>query len=317
MFETSDFSKLPEFGIGHATSIEDGTGVTVIIPKGGATASCEILGGGPATRETDLLNPEKMIQKVHAVCLCGGSAMGLEAACGVARHLQSKKIGFKCGPAYIPIVPAASIFDLRYSNSIFPDVEMGITACKNALENLEKNEEVQTGCVGVGTGATVGMKGLLKKPMKSGFGMSCLSLGKLQVAAATVVNSLGNVVGENQSFLAGLDDENAYKNLFKAVNLKAKVSNPQNTTLSVVMTNANITKTACKKVAQVAHDGFARAIFPVHLQLDGDSIFVLASSKYKADTDAISTMAAKAVELSIRNAVESATDLLGMKGLSS
>lgn len=319
MFKETTLCELPEFGIGHATNKEAGTGVTVVLNKEGFVGSCDIRGGGPATRETDCLDPEKMIQEVHAIALCGGSALGLEAASGVARVLASKKIGFKCGKSYIPIVPAASVFDLSYGDEVFPDVEMGKQACEEALLCLADKKHVTRtlqGCIGAGTGVTVGLKGFGAKPEKSGIGINVLKFGKIVVGAITTVNCIGNVYNQDGTFLAGTEKQLLEKAFFQILNVGAKFQNPQNTTLSVVVTNASLSKASCKKVSQVAHDGIARAIFPVHTQMDGDSIFTLASGKFRADVDVVSTMAAKVVENSIRSAVTHAPSMLGLKGLS-
>lgn len=314
MFDVNDKEKISEFGIASVTNSDAGTGVTVIVNKQGATCSCDVRGGGPATRETDLLSPEKMVQKAHAIALCGGSAMGLEAASGVARALREKKIGYAAGKEIIPIVPAASIFDMNYGKAEFPDVSMGEEAARLAIENIGVKDLPERGNVGAGAGASVGIKGLPKKPMKSGVGYHCVSLGKLKVSALTVVNALGNVYDAQGNFMAGVEGD-TLKNAFTALNLKEKITPGTNTTLSVVMTNAKISKTACNKVAQVAHDGYARAIFPVHTQNDGDAIFVMASDKVKADVDVVSVMAVEAVEGAIRDSVLSACGALGLKGL--
>lgn len=316
MFDVNITDKIAEFGIGHVTNSDAGTGVTVIINKAGATCSCDVRGGGPATRETDLLHPEKMVQKAHAVVLSGGSAMGLESASGVARELRDQKIGYPAGKQIIPIVPAACIFDMNYGKPEFPDVEMGRECAKLAIANIGSTEAPERGNVGVGAGASVGIKGMPTKPMKSGVGYACVALGKLKVAALCVVNALGNVYDTDGTFMAGVEGD-ALKNAMKAMNLKEKITPGTNTTLCCVMTNAKISKTVCNRVAQVAHDGYARAIFPVHTQNDGDSIFVMASDKVKADVDVVSVMAVEAVEAAIRDAVKSSTDALGLKGMAS
>lgn len=317
LFDLKIDEKIADFGIGHATDNDALTGVSVVVCKEGAVCSCDVRGGGPATRETDLLSPEKMVERVHAIVLSGGSAFGLEAASGVARVLRDEKIGFRAGTEIVPIVPAACIFDLGVGKCVFPDVEMGKEGARNALDNVGKTQAPGVGVVGAGAGASVGLKGVpLVSPMKSGIGYSFASFGKLKVSALTVVNALGNVYESNGDFLAGIENEKTMIAAFKAMNVKSKFGGVKNTTLSVVMTNAKATKSMCKKVACCSHDGYARSINPVHTQNDGDAVFVMASDKVAADVDVISVMAAEVVEESIREAVRHAKSVAGLVGLS-
>lgn len=315
MFDKCEITDIKGFGIGHATNFSAATGVTTIVAEKAAKCSCDIRGGGPATRETDLLSPEKMIQGVNAIVLSGGSAFGLESASAAARVLSEHKMGFDSVGNIIPIVPSACIFDLGIGNSIDSYLELGKIATENAIANINSSTPPASGNVGVGAGATVGMKGLPKKPMKSGVGFATFSFGKVKVGACVVVNALGNVYTENGEFLAGFDDEKTLKRIYQAFNLKSKVTKRENTTLACIITNADVSKSQCKKVSQVAHDGFARAIRPVHTQMDGDATFVMASGKVKADVDVVSMMAAQACEEAIRNAVKSAKSTLGFNGL--
>ncbi|MDO4841276.1 MAG: P1 family peptidase [Phoenicibacter congonensis] len=307
---------IPGFGIGHATDSDAGTGVSVVVCKEGAACSCDIRGGGPATRETDLLQPEKMVEKVHAIVLSGGSALGLDASCGVAKVLREEGFGFRVGEEVVPIVPAACIYDLNFATNKIPDQDMAIEACVAALANAETKIVPETGCVGAGAGACVGFRSIPGyTPMKSGIGYSVVKFGKVKVAALTVVNALGNVYNDDGTFLAGVSNPKKMKNAFKLMNMKNKLDAVTNTTLSVVMTNAKFTKTECKKIATCANDGFARAINPVHTQNDGDSIFVMSKGKIRADVDVVSTMAAEVVANSIRDAVKSAVSCHGLTGL--
>lgn len=315
MFTECDISEIKGFGIGHATNAEAATGVTVVVAEKAARCSCDVRGGGPATRETDLLAPEKMIQGVNAIAFSGGSAFGLEAACGCARVLQKHKMGFNSVGNIIPIVPSACIFDLGIGSTIDNYIGLGELATENAIRNINSKTPPEAGNVGVGAGATVGMKGLPKKPMKSGVGFAAYSCSSLKVGACVVVNALGNVYKENGEFLSGFDDEKTLKKVFQAFNLKAKVTKRENTTLACIITNADLSKSQCKKVASVAHDGYARAIRPVHTQMDGDAAFVMASGKVKADVDVVSMMAADACEAAIRNAVMTAKSSFGFEGL--
>lgn len=315
MFTKCDICEIKGFGIGHATDIKAATGVTVIVAEKAARCSCDVRGGGPATRETDLLSPEKMIQGVNAITLSGGSAFGLEASSGTARVLQEHKMGFNSIGNIIPIVPSACIFDLGIGSVIDSYTELGKQACEHAIQNINSKSNPESGNVGIGAGATVGMKGLPKKPMKSGIGFAAYSFGNLKVGACVVVNALGNVYARTGEFLAGFDDEKTLKKIYQAFNLKSKVTKRENTTLCCIITNADISKSQCKKVASVTHDGYARAIRPVHTQMDGDAAFVMASGKVKADVDVVSMMAAEACEDAIRDAVMSAKSCFGFQGL--
>lgn len=313
MFETADFSNLPSFGVGHAQNAKALTGCTVIVAPDGAACSVDVRGGGPATRETDLLSPEKMIQKIHAVVLSGGSAFGLESACGAMEVLAERKIGFSLGTAFVPIVPAACIFDLLIGQPIWPDKAMGAEATLQALESQSKNAaNLAQGSVGAGTGATVGKLGTPEQAMKSGFGWSGLRLGDIVVVVCVAVNALGNVKDRQGNWIAGVHDENGnvidpYLALASRMASQSAQS-PQsdastNTTIGAVLTNANLTKAECKKVSQVTHDAYARAIVPVHTQNDGDAIFTLASGETEADVDLIGIMATEAMQQAIINAV--------------
>lgn len=307
MFDRASFSDLPAFGVGHSTWEEAVTGCTVFVAPEGATCGVDVRGGGPATRETDLLSPEKMVEEVHAVCLSGGSAFGLEASCGVMEKLASEGIGFKIATATVPIVPGACIFDLLIGEDRWPTKEMGFEAASRALASCGNDPEC--GSVGVGTGATVGKMGLPEQAMKSGFGFFGLRAGDLVVIANVVVNALGNVVSEDGGWLAGVNEGGKVVDPLEAfakvqATMQAQQASPcPNTTLGVILTNAKLTKAQATKVSQVAHDGYARAIFPVHTQNDGDAIFTMASNEVEAQTDMVSILAAKAMEEAIRVAV--------------
>ncbi len=326
MFNKADLSQLEDFGIGHAQNNDWITGCTVVYAHGGATCSVDVRGGGPATRETDLLKPENMVQKVNAVCLSGGSAFGLEATCGVMECLQEQHIGFQAGPTVVPIVPGACIFDLPIGESKWPNKQMGYEACQHAIEAQRLNfSTVEQGNVGAGTGATVGKLGDPTRQMKSGFGFSCLHYGELAVAAVVVVNAKGNVMSADNTPLAGyIDNAGNVSNPIDSVIEFAKVANPfsdtnagsiSNTTIGCVLANAKLDKAQCLKVSQMTHDAYARAIKPVHTLGDGDTIFTLASGRTQADTDLVGVIATEAMEEAIRNAVLSAKSLGGFTGL--
>ncbi len=326
LFQEATFQDLPAFGIGHFTDEEALTGCTVIVAPEGAAGSVDVRGGGPATRETDLLEPEKMIQLVHAVVLSGGSAFGLESACGVAEELSGRGVGFPIAGACVPIVPAACLFDLPVGQPRWPGKQAGAAACRAALEfHAGERPPVSQGNVGAGTGATVGKMGDPARAMKGGFGWAGVRLGELAVVACAAVNAAGNVNDGEGGWLAGtLGEDGAVCDPLSAfaswqarqVQGGASEEAPgacANTTIGCVLTNAALTKTQCRKVAQVAHDGYARAIFPVHTQGDGDAVFVLASGPVPADVDVVSIMAAEAMERAIRSGVAHARGAAGLR----
>ncbi|MDD3278705.1 MAG: P1 family peptidase [Lachnospiraceae bacterium] len=301
--------------IGHAQDYEGATGCTVIISEQGAVTGVDIRGGGPASRECALLNPLAANDGVHAILLSGGSAFGLDAAGGVAKYLEERNIGFPVGVTKVPIVCASSLFDLQLvSHQVRPDGAMGYQACKNA----EKNQPLQ-GNVGAGTGATVGKARGTEGMMKSGLGIYGVQLGELKVGAIVAVNALGDVYDyKTQKKLAGLldyqtgefqDTEEVFfsqyagmKNLFTG-----------NTTIGAILTNAAFTKTEMTKIAGMAHNGYARAIRPVHTTADGDSIYCMGTGEVKADLNVTGMLAARVMAQAIRNAVWESEGMYGLK----
>ncbi len=327
MFNKADLSDLPEFGVGHAQDVEAATGCTVFIAPEGAACAVDVRGGGPATRETDLLKPENMIQDVHAVVLSGGSAFGLESACGVMEELAGRDIGFKIANACVPIVPAACLFDLLIGKNTWPHKEMGKAACIEAFDS-QGNGSLACGNVGAGCGATVGKMGLPSQAMKSGFGWFGMKMGDVVVLSCVAVNAAGSIKGEDGSWIAGpvaedghiLDPYAAFAQAMDVASVSgasasdAPTDTPvKNTTLGVVLTNADLSKAQATKVAQIAQDGYARAIEPVHTLGDGDTIFVMASRKVEADTNVVGILAAKTMEQAVRVAVMSADSAYGLK----
>lgn len=327
LFSTVDFSDLPEFGAGHFTNLETMTGCTCFVARGecaaGVTCGVDVRGGGPATRETDLLRPENMVQNVNAVMLSGGSAFGLETANGAMQVLARRGMGFSVGPVRVPIVPAACIFDLLQGEPIPPTIEDGASACEQALEM--NGPYLEMGAVGAGTGAIVGQMGMPDQASKSGFGWSGARFQGLVVIACVVVNAVGNVIAEDGTWLAGVHDKEdhildpikaAVSTMKEMRELQAAASrdgHTTNTTLGVVLTNAPLTKAQATKVSQQAQDGYARAIKPVHTLNDGDAIFTMASGTMENPDeygqllpDFVGIMAADAMEDAIRLAVNSA-----------
>lgn len=306
------FAKIDHIKVGHAQNLEAGTGCTVVLCEKGAAAGVDVRGSAPGTRETDLLNPIHLVEHVHAVLLTGGSAFGLDAASGVMRFLEEKNIGLDVGVGKVPIVPAAVLFDLNLGDpGVRPDMGMGYEACRNASK-----DNTEEGTVGAGTGATVGKLYGPSFAMKGGLGMYALQAGRLQVGALVAVNCLGDVVDpETGKTVAGLYNFREGKFLSTEAEIINGASRPHllngNTTIGVVATNAKLTKGQAAKIAQMAHDGFARTIRPVHTMYDGDTIFAMATGKAEADIHAVGVLAVKCVERAVVRAVKKARSLHG------
>jgi L-aminopeptidase/D-esterase-like protein len=298
---------VPGIEVGHAHDYNGGTGCTVVICREGAVGGVDVRGSAPGTRETDLLRPTNLVQKVHAVMLSGGSAFGLAAANGVMRYLEEQGVGFDTVIAKVPIVAGAVVFDLEYGDSrARPDENMGYQACKNAGSG-----PVPQGSVGAGTGATVGKILGMRGAMKGGIGTSSIRLsGGIVVGAIVVVNALGDVVEpDTGKILAGARDPDTGRFIdtrkFLLGNGDLKEATAGNTTIGVIATNALLDKEQANKVASMAHDGLAIAIRPVHTMLDGDTLFALATGKVQADVNVIGTAAVEAVARAAVNAVMS------------
>lgn len=299
--------------VGHAQSEAGMTGCTAVICEKGATGGVDVRGSAPGTRETDLLKPENMVERIHAVVLAGGSAFGLEAASGVMKYLEEQGIGFDVSITKVPIVASAVIFDLNIGDyKIRPDIKMGYDAAKRA-----SSKESTQGNVGCGLGATVGKILGPGNAMKSGLGSASLKTGELVVSAIISVNSYGDVFDYNSGRqLAGVYDYekgimlNTYT-LMKAQNFVTGFP-IKNTAIGVVATNAVLSKAEANKVAQMAQNGLARSVNPVHTMYDGDTIFAMATNEVKGDINLIGTMAAEAVSRAVTNAVLSAESCCGL-----
>ncbi|MCC6906101.1 MAG: P1 family peptidase [Anaerolineae bacterium] len=307
---------VPGIKVGHAQNLEGITGCTVVLCEDGATGGVDQRGGAPGTRETDLLRPMHMVEKVHAVMLSGGSAFGLDAASGVVAYLEERKIGFNVGVAHVPIVPAAILFDLDMgSANIRPDAAMGRAACEAA-----SNGPVAQGSVGAGTGARVGGIFGGGMQMKGGIGSASIDLGGgLVVGALIAVNAFGDVLDpHNSEIIAGarkppkgaeLADTLATMKSFAGKTIMRFAA--QNTVIGVVATNAKLTKDQTNKIAQMAQDGLARAIRPAHTMFDGDTLFALATGQKGGDVNLIGAYAAEAVAQAIVNGVKAAESMGG------
>ena len=286
--------------VGHATDATARTGCTVVLCPAGATAGVDVRGAAPGTRETDALRPGRLVQKAHAVLLTGGSAFGLDAAGGVVEYLEEQNVGFPAGTIRVPIVPAAVIFDLGVGDAkVRPDRAMGYRACLNATD-----EPVAMGTIGAGTGATVGKApGVTSSP--GGVGSACKYLDSgLTVAAIVVVNALGNIVNpETGEIVAGGKEDGGFVDITERL-LDANLVHGTNTTIGVVATNATLSVTEVNRVAEMAHDGMARAIRPSHTMFDGDTLFALATGAHAGSSvNTVGILAAEVVSAAIVNAV--------------
>jgi L-aminopeptidase/D-esterase-like protein len=303
--------------VGHVTRTERPTGCTVILAESGAVAGVDVRGSAPGTIETDLLNPLNLVQQVHAVFLSGGSAFGLDVATGVRKYLFERKIGFETRSAKVPIVPGAILYDLGVGNrpDIWPTADCGYRAATSAT-----NGPVAEGNVGAGAGATVGKLGG-GGAMKGGLGTASISVPAgaetLIVGAIVAVNAVGDIIDPHiGTVLAGVrtSDGKALADARKLLRLgtAAPAKAGQNTTIGVVATNARLTKVQASKVAQMAHDGLARAIYPAHTMGDGDAIFALATGEIdNSDVSRIGALAADAMVEAIVRAVREARSIPG------
>lgn len=316
--------------VGHASNPDALTGVTVILCRKGAVAGVDVRGGAPGTRETDLLNPTNMVQKVHAIMLAGGSAYGLDAASGVMKYLEENKIGFNSGAAIVPIVPAAILYDLGLGQpDVRPTPEMGYLAASSASRNKPAE-----GNVGAGTGASVGKIFGNSGAMKAGIGTWSIDIGGgVIVGAIVAMNAFGDVINpQNGEILAGarpakigfikLGGSEPFANTLMVMKSLAgrtilNLATQSNTVIGVVATNAKLNKAQATKVAQMAQDGLARVVKPAHTMLDGDTIFALSTGNKKADISTIGAYAAEAFALACLRAVETAESAGGIPGLAS
>ncbi|GLI56944.1 peptidase [Propionigenium maris DSM 9537] len=311
----NDIFKIKGVKIGQAENDQGLTGVTAIIFEEGAVAGVDVRGAAPGTRETDLLKPENMVQKVHAIVLSGGSAFGLDSMTGVVRYLEEQKIGFDVEVACVPIVTGAVLFDLAIGDpTVRPDASLGYEAAKKA-----NNSEFLEGNHGAGMGATVGKIRGTEYSVKSGIGSYTITLDDgLIVSAVVAVNAWGDVV-EGDQVVAGTlnDDKKTFADGIKVLleGEGAKGFEGRNTTIGAIVTNAVVDKAQAGKVAQMAHDGYGRAINPVHTMYDGDTIFAAGTGEVEADVNLVGIAAAEAMERAIRRAVRNTEGLGGYPSL--
>ncbi len=301
--------------VGHAQDLEAATGCTVVISEEGVTAGVDLRGGAPGTRETDLLSPGNLVEKIHAVILAGGSAFGLEAGSGVMQYLEERDIGFDVQVTQVPIVCGAVLFDLTIGDyKIRPDKRMGYQACLNA-----NDKECAEGSVGAGTGATVGKILGPERAMKSGLGTYCIQTGDLQIGALVAVNCLGDVIDpETGETLAGVLDENM-KTILNTEEIMVKgyaeMKNffSGNTTIGIIVTNARLTKSQAKKIASMSQAGYGRTMRPAHTMFDGDTIFTISTDRVDADVSVVGLLSARTMEKAVIRAIKQASSLCGFK----
>ncbi len=324
---------VPGIQVGHTQDEEALTGVTVVLCAAGAVGGVDQRGGAPGTRETDWMRPMHLVQKAHAIVLAGGSAFGLDAASGVVRWLEEHKIGLDTRAARVPLVPAAILYDLAIGRAdMRPDAAMGYAACEAASSHKGPPAE---GNVGAGCGASVGKIYGPGQATKSGIGTASLDLGGgLRVGALIAVNAFGDVVEPSTGQIiagarqievgkkladilrGGERQAGRYRDVPHWADTMAVMKSPlgktilrlarrpgENTVIGVIATNANLNKEETNKVAQMAHDGLARAIRPAHTLFDGDTLFALATGGHTADVNTVGAYAAEATARAITRAV--------------
>ena len=300
--------------IGQTENAAAGTGCTVFIAPQGMRAGVDVRGGGPASRETQLLNPLMAAQEIHGIVIAGGSAFGLGTANGVMEYLEQQGIGFDVGVTKVPLVVQSDIFDLTVGDPfVRPDAAIGYEAARLALQSPNYRD----GNFGAGCGATVGKIAGMDYCMKSGIGSYAVQIGELKIGAVAAVNALGDVLDwKTGRQIAGLLTENKTGLRSTSDYMKAGIEVVENrftsnTTIAVVITNAAFEKAQLCKIAGMAHDGFARSISPVHTSADGDSIYAVSAGNVPADRDLTGILAAETVSGAIVRAIRSAKGAYG------
>lgn len=308
------------FRLGNAQDRTGGTGCTVLVFPDSAPCAVDVRGGGPASRESELLSPMAAASGIHAILLSGGSAFGLNASTGVMQYLEEAHIGFDTRICKVPLVVESCIYDLGCGDNVRPDAAMGYEACRAA-----ERGEFQEGCYGAGTGATVGKLCGPAYMMKSGLGAYAVQVGDLQVGTVVAVNAVGDVLDEQGRILAGmrrrdgqgfadtrrvmLEEAGQTPTLFS----QRAVGTTTNTTIGAVVTNGHFDKAQLKKIAALGSNGIVRAIRPVNTTADGDSLYAASVGQVSAELSLTGTIAAYVVEEAIRRAVRQAESLYGVK----
>ena len=301
--------------IGQVENAEAATGCTVLICEEGMPAGLDVRGGGPASRESQLLNPLMAAQSIHAIVLAGGSAYGLGTANGVMTCLEEHGIGYDTGYALVPLVAQADIYDLSVGDaSVRPDAAMGYEAARLAFES----PNYQDGNYGVGCGASAGKIAGMDTAMKTGIGSYAVQIGELKIGAIVVVNALGDLYDwKTGRQIAGLltEDRCGLRNTMEYMRASIQAVDNKftgNTTLAVVITNAGFDKAQLCKIAGMGHDGFARSIRPVHTSADGDSIYAVSTGDVQADQDLVGSLAAEVISEAIIRAVDASESAYGL-----
>ena len=304
--------------IGQIEDVVNGTGCTVFLCEDGMGAGLDIRGGGPASRDSGLLDPLAAADVIHAAVLAGGSAFGLDAAGGVQQFLEENGIGFDVGITKVPLVCQADLFDLTVGNPMVrPDKQMGYLAAKTAFDG----GNYQDGNYGAGCGATVGKWKGMDYCIKSGIGSYAVQIGDLKIGAVVAVNSLGDIYDwKTGKQIAGLlsDDKKYFVSTEELMIRNTEVIDNKftgNTTIGVVITNAKFTKSQLCKIASMTHNGYARAIRPVHTTADGDSIFALSVGTVSADLDIVGSVAANVMSEAILRAVKGSVSAYGIPSI--
>jgi L-aminopeptidase/D-esterase-like protein len=306
---------VPGIKVGHYTMTLRPTGCTVVLVEAGATAGVDVRGAAPATRDTDLLRPEKMVQQIFGVALSGGSLYGLSSVDGVLRYFDEKKIGIQYGGMRVPVVPGASIFDLGVGDgTVRPTMDCGYFAARAATD-----APVSEGSVGAGAGATLGKISGMGSAMKSGIGSAAVVLGDgLVIAALVVANPLGDVIDpDTGKVIAGVRSADGHGMADARVVVRSGAplgSGGNNSTIGVIATNARLTKAQATYLAQMTDDGYARAIWPIHTEVDGDTVFALATGARSGDVNMIrlGALAADVMASAVKRAATQATGLPGL-----
>lgn len=299
-----DLMDIGGFKIGHAQDRERLTGCTAILFDEASPAGVDVRGGGPASRETPLLSPVAACQEINAILLSGGSAFGLDAGGGVMKYLEERGIGFDVGVTKVPLVCTSCLFDLSIGDcQCRPDADMAYKACENA-----SYDSVLQGNYGAGMGCTVGKYHRPKSPMKGGIGTYAIQIEEIKIGALVAVNALGDIFDiDTNEKIAGARDErgNLFEGEFQYYKDMLNVNNAftGNTTIGTVFTNAKFDKVQLKKIASMAHNGYGRAIRPVHTMADGDSIYAVSVGNVEAPVDTVGALAAIVMGRAIRNAI--------------
>jgi L-aminopeptidase/D-esterase-like protein len=314
-FKEINITDIENILIGNAQDTENATGCTVIICEKAAPTGLVVMGGGPASRESELLKPVANADSIHAVLLSGGSAYGLDAAGGVMQYLEEKGVGFNVGRGVVPLVCQSSLFDLEVESfNVRPDKAMGYRAAQNAYKG-----EFKQGNYGAGTGTTVGKLCGMERAVKTGVGAYAVQIDDLKIGAVVAVNSLGDVFDyDSGKMIAGMLNEDGTA-FGSSENEMYKIYKPnanlfvENTTIGAVITNGRFNKTQMNKIAAMAHNGYARTIKPVNTTADGDSVYAMSVGEVDANLDMVGTLSALVMGRAIRNAVLNAEDAYGLK----